>query len=320
MQLNRFLTKHATGVAAILGLTIFLIGAFMVKGFGSFLAIRAILVLSAFLGLASIGQTFTVILGGIDLSIPYMIGLGNVVVAKLIGDGFPFWYALVVILVLGTFVGILNGSIISLLDLPPLLITFGTGFIIYGSILLWTKGFPTGRAPQFITRLVSISSGVGPIPLPGIVLVFILAGLLVVLVLRKTVYGRQLYALGSNPEAAKLALVRPVRIWVIAYVISALCAAIAGIFLLGFTGSAMADVGVPYSFQTIGAVVLGGTAMTGGKGGYVGTIIGAIVIVELTTVLLGLRMPDALIQACLGLIIILLASVYGRDAHIRDRV
>jgi len=320
MRLSNFLSKNAIWVAAFLGVVIFLGGIFGIRGFGSMLTIRAILVLAAFLAIASIGQTFTMLLGGIDLSIPYMIGLGNVVLAKLIGDKFPFWYAILVILVLGILVGVVNGTLIAFFELPALIVTFGTGFIIYGSIQLWTKGFPTGRAPQFITKFVSIGSRFGPFPLPGIVLAFLVAIVLVVFTLRKTVYGRQLYALGSSSAAAKLALVKSGKIWIITYILSGLCAAIAGIFLLGFTGSAMADVGVPYSFQTVGAVVLGGTSIMGGRGSYLGTVVGSIVLVELATVLVGLGLSNALIQVCTGGIIIAMVSIYGREVHVRERV
>ena len=151
-------------------------------------------------------------------------------------------------------------------------------------------------------------------------LAFLVAIILVVFTLRKTVYGRQLYALGSSPDAAKLALVKSGKVWIITYILSGLCAAIAGIFLLGFTGSAMADVGVPYSFQTVGAVVIGGTSIMGGRGSYLGTVVGSIVLVELATVLVGLGLSNALIQVCTGGIIIVMVSIYGREVHVRERV
>lgn len=319
-SLNRVIQRNPLAVAAGLGLIIFIIGAFNIQGFTRIFALRAMLVLSAFLGIASIGQTLAVLLGGIDLSIPYIIGFGNVVAAKLYGDGIPFWLSIIIVLVFAGIIGAFNGSVSSRLKIHPLIITLGIGFCVKGAILLWTKGFPTGSAPEALTKFVSIGSTLGPIPLPGLVFFWVFLGLGVIFLLRNTVYGRQVYALGANPRAAELALVRPVKIWTITYAISAMCAALTGILLIGFTGSAMADVGEPYLFQSIGAVVVGGTAMIGGRGSYTGTIIGSIVLIELTTVMRGFGLPDNLVPAALGLIIIVLVSIYGREAHIRNRI
>jgi ribose transport system permease protein len=139
---------------------------------------------------------------------------------------------------------------------------------------------------------------------------------LVVLVLERTPYGRRLYALGSNPGAAPLALIDPVRMWVITYAASAFFAAVAGVLLLGFTGSAYGDVGQPYLFQTIAAVVVGGAALVGGRGSYLGTIAGVLVLTEINTLLIGLGFQPSAVQAALGLIIVLLVSLYGRERHV----
>lgn len=118
-----------------------------------------------------------------------------------------------------------------------------------------------------------------------------------VFVLRRTIYGRKLYALGSNIKAAELALIRPVAIWAITFGLSAMFAALAGILLLGFTGSSSATVGTPYLFQTVSAVVIGGTALIGGRGGFVGTVAGAIMLMELRTFLIGMGFSDAMVQS-----------------------
>ena len=102
----------------------------------------------------------------------------------------------------------------------------------------------------------------------------------------------------------------------ITYALSALFAAIAGVLLLGFTGSAYGDVGQPYLFQTIAAVVIGGTALVGGRGSYLGTVAGAVVLTEINTLLIGLGLQPSLVQAALGLVIILLVSLYGRERHV----
>ena len=141
-----------------------------------------------------------------------------------------------------------------------------------------------------------------------------------IFVLARTVYGRRLYALGSNPRAARLALVHPIRTWTITFALSAGFAAWAGILLLGFSGSAYAAVGAPYPFQSIAAVVIGGTVLVGGRGGYLGTVAGALCLIELTTVLVGLGLRPPLVQATLGATIVVLVSIYGREPHVRQLI
>jgi ribose transport system permease protein len=320
MSVNRFIQRHPLLVAASLAIIVFIVGAITIDGFARLFSLRAMLVLAAFLGIASVGQTLAVLLAGIDLSIPFVIGFGNVVAAKLTGDGMPFWQVVIIVLGLALLIGAFNGFTASRLKIHPLILTLGVGFIIEGAILLWTKGFPTGSAPKSVTQFVSIGSTLGPFPFPGLVLFWMAVAIVVVFLLRETIFGRQLYGLGANPAAAELALVRPVKIWTIAFALSAFFAALAGILLLGFTGSAMAAVGEPYMFQTIGAVVIGGTAMVGGRGSYVGTVIGSFALIELTTVLRGFGLPDSLVPAALGLLIIILVSIYGREPRIRDLV
>jgi ribose transport system permease protein len=108
--------------------------------------------------------------------------------------------------------------------------------------------------------------------------------------------------------------------WTITYALSALFAALAGVLLLGFTGSAYGDVGQPYLFQTIAAVVIGGTALVGGRGSFIGTVAGAIVLIELNTLLIGLGLQPSMVQAALGAVILLLVSLYGREPHVRNTI
>ena len=171
-----------------------------------------------------------------------------------------------------------------------------------------------------MTKFVSIGGSVGPIPVPWLVPAFILLTAAIILVLNRTPYGRRLFALGSNPRAAALALIDPFWMWVVTFALSAFFAAVAGVLLLGFTGSAYGDVGQPYLFQTIAAVVIGGTALVGGRGSFLGTVAGAVVLTQINTILIGLGLQPSLVQAALGLIIILLVSIYGREPHVRATI
>ncbi|WP_134680546.1 ABC transporter permease [Paracoccus ravus] len=306
----------AFGVA----LALHAIGTALIPGYSAPFAIRAMLVIAALLAVASVGQTLVVILGGIDLSIPFVIGFANVVAAQLYGQGWHFALVCVVVFGLAGLIGALNGALSRGLNIHPLIVTLGVGMIVQGLVLIWTKGFPSGSAPKAVSAFVSIGGHFGPLPVPALIPALVVLTLLILLVLERTPYGRQLYALGANPGAAPYALIRPLRIWTVTFAISALFAALAGVLLLGFTGSAYGDVGQPYLFQTIAAVVVGGAALVGGRGSFVGTLAGVLVLTEINTLLIGLNFAPASVQAAFGAIILLLVSLYGRERHFRTTV
>ncbi|RWB08231.1 MAG: ABC transporter permease [Mesorhizobium sp.] len=321
LRQNLFATTNARVVGAFcVAALLHLTGTVLIPGYSAPFAIRAMLVLASLLAVASIGQTLVVIMGGIDLSIPFVIGFANVVAAQLYGDGWNFVVVCGLVGALALIIGGLNGLISRSLDIQPLIVTLGIGMVVQGLVLLWTAGFPSGSAPQAVSSFVSIGGSAGPLPVPWLVPSLVVLAALVVLVLERTPYGRRLYALGSNPGAAPLALIDPVRMWVITYAASAFFAAVAGVLLLGFTGSAYGDVGQPYLFQTIAAVVVGGAALVGGRGSYLGTIAGVLVLTEINTLLIGLGFQPAAVQAALGFVIVLLVSLYGRERHVSTTI
>lgn len=306
--------------AFVIAAALHAIGTVLIPGYSAPFAIRAMLVIASLLAVASIGQTLVVILGGIDLSIPFVIGFANVVAAQLYGQGWNFALVCVVVAALAIAIGAINGALAQGLNIHPLIVTLGTGMIVQGLVLIWTKGFPSGSAPKAVSDFVSIGGTTGPLPVPPLVPALVVLTVLIVLVLERTPYGRQLYALGANPGAAPYALIRPVRVWALTFAASSFFAATAGVLLLGFTGSAYGDVGQPYLFQTIAAVVVGGAALVGGRGSFVGTLAGVLVLTQINTLLIGLGFQPASVQAALGAIILLLVSVYGRERHFRTSV
>lgn len=317
-----FLNTMAARIAGAFLVAVLLhgIGTALIPGYSAPFAIRAMLVIAALLAVASVGQTLVVILGGIDLSIPFVIGFANVVAAQLYGQGWHFGLVCVVVFGLAILIGAANGAVSRGLNIHPLIVTLGIGMIVQGLVLIWTKGFPTGSAPKAVSAFVSIGGSVGPLPVPALIPAMLVLILVIVLVLERTPWGRQLYALGSNPGAAPYALIRPLWIWSSTFAASAFFAALAGVLLLGFTGSAYGDVGQPYLFQTIAAVVVGGAALVGGRGSYIGTIAGVLVLTEINTLLIGLNFSPASVQAAFGAIILLLVSLYGRERHFRTTV
>ncbi len=298
--------------AFVIAAALHVAGTIMIPGYSSSFAIRAMLVIASLLAVASIGQTLVVILGGIDLSIPFIIGFANVVAAQLYGDGWNFVAVCLLVGVMALAIGAFNGFISRKLDIHPLIVTLGVGMVVQGCVLLWTAGFPSGSAPAAVSAFVSIGGSVGPLPVPWLVPSLVVLAALIILVLARSPYGRRLYALGSNPGAAPLALIDPVKMWSITFALSALFAAVAGVLLLGFTGSAYGDVGQPYLFQTIAAVVVGGAALVGGRGNYLGTIAGVILITLLQSILAVMQMPEAGRQIIYGVVIICMLLLYGR--------
>jgi ribose transport system permease protein len=139
-------------------------------------------------------------------------------------------------------------------------------------------------------------------------------------ILARTRIGRRIYQTGSNPVAAELALVNTRRVWTWAFAFSALCAAIVGVLLAGFSGSADATIGTQYLFSSVAAVIVGGTSIIGARGDYWRTVVGALIITVLTTVLLGHGYGTGDQQIVFGLVILIAVAGYGRDPRLRDRV
>jgi ribose transport system permease protein len=299
---------------------LFAVGAASIPGYASKGSIYSLLVLSSLLGLASLGQTLCVVVGGVDLSIPAVIGLADVVITQLYGSGWSFWTATLVILAIALAIGAANALISIVLGVHSLVITLGTGLVVAGGVLTWHHSAVTGTVPQWLITSVQVIGKTGPIPLPAIVVIWIVITVLTILFQRFTRLGREIYATGANPVAARLAHVRTTWVWVAAFAISALFAAITGIFFAGFSGGADASVGDPYLFETLTAIVVGGTSLLGGRGGYGRTVVGVLVITQLTTILIGQGSSAAMQEALLGLVVIALVALYGREPRVSSRL
>jgi ribose transport system permease protein len=304
--------------ACVVGLI--LVAGVSISGFYTLAAIRSELVLASLLGIAAAGQTLVVILGGIDLSIPALMTLTAVGISQLSYDHWSTAAALVVLAILCVMIGALNGLLSQLLRVHPLVVTLGTNFMVSGALLAWTKGNPQGSPPAFINSAAAASSSMGPIPLPPIVAVWLVVAIVVVVISTRTQVGRRMYAYGASPSAAGYALVRPRRLWMIVFGLSGLTAFVAGTMLAGFTGYGDLSVGDPYLFNTVAAVVLGGTSLLGGRGSYVRTIAGTLSLTLAELVLVGNGVGSSVQQVALGVIIVGFLALYGREPRVRDRV
>ena len=227
---------------------------------------------------------------------------------------------IVIVVLLALLVGALNGFLSAVLKLHPLIITLGTGFMVYGALLVYTKGVPPGQAPQILVNISSLAGKTLGIHLPFVIVVWAIIALLTIWLLRSTRFGRQIYAVGANSKAAELTLISRVRVWTFVFMGSAFLAAVTGILLAGYTGSGDVTVGSQYLFLSVGAVVIGGTSLLGGSGGYTGTIAGTILLTEISIVLVGMNVGPSMQEVLYGVIILIMISIYGRELHVKNRM
>ena len=239
-----------------------------------------ILQVAAFLGLVATGQTLVLIVGGIDLSQAGIVTLVNIVATSvMLGDDVNIAPAVLLSLLLAVVVGALNGLLVTLLRVTPLIATLGVNSILFGAALVYTGGAPHGEAAPSFGWLGQ--GNVGGIPVATIIWLLIAAA--VAWLTRATVYGRQLYATGANPLAARLMGVPVITITVSAYVLSSLTAAAGGLLITSYIGSPSLGIGNQFLLTSVAAVVVGGTALTGGIGSVIATVAGAIFITELNS-------------------------------------
>jgi ribose transport system permease protein len=292
----------------------------VVPGFLNVTSFKSLLLLTSLLGIAAVGQTLAILIGGIDLSIPAVIGLADVLFALLYGAGWPAAAAIAVVLVISVAIGLATGLLIRVLDMSPLVVTLATSSILIGAIWAGTHGEVVGAVPSWLTGFVSVIGTTGPIPMPSVVTTWLVLAATVFFIQQRTVLGRWIYAAGSNSRAASLAGVPLLGVWMTVFGLSAGLAAITGILLAGFSGAADPTIGQTYLFTTIAAVVVGGTSLIGGRGGYLRTISGCLVITELTTLFVGLGLDQAAQQICLGILIVVLVSLYARESPVSLRI
>ncbi|HET7493937.1 MAG TPA: ABC transporter permease [Candidatus Limnocylindrales bacterium] len=255
-------------------------------------------------------QTLVMLTAGIDLSVASTASMAAFIAASLFqGQGLAV--AIIVPLVIAVVIGIVNGVGIGVLRVHPLIMTLGMGLVVFGASNAWqllTVRSSTGVPPGI--RWIG-SSTVGGI-LPVSLLVFIPVAAIILLGLRRTGYGRLLYAIGDNPVAARLSGARSWQVLVVLYVISAVLAAVAGFLISGFTNVASVTLADPYLLPSVAAAVIGGTSIFGGRGGYSGTIVGALILTVATSLLYSLGFPEAVRQILFGLVIVLVAAGYTR--------
>ena len=271
--------------------------------------ISNMLLFAAPLGIVAAGQTLVMLTGGIDLSVASVATASAYLMAthSSLGVAPAILYGLGV----GFFVGLINGIGVALLRVQPLVMTLGTGLMTEGMLVVYSqkKMAEAPRVPQFIEDL-----GAGKFlgGIPNDLIVWAPLAIILIYVLRRTGYGRLLYAIGDNSKACTLAGIRVWRILLVNYVTCGLLAAVAGLIIVGGTDSAELRLAEVYLLPSVAAVIIGGTSIFGGRGGYSGTIVGALILTVLNSILTLLDVPESVRQILYGAIILLLAATYTR--------
>ncbi len=305
-------------IALLLAIGLFVLGGLVHPGFANYSPAISILRLAAFLGVVAAGQTLVIIGGGegIDLSVGSVITLGAILVYQIAnGSDQMVLPALLVALAVGAGIGTINGLGITLLLIPPLVMTLGMAGVVQGLILVVTQGKLTGAtAPIMVTLITSPLA----FEIPGVLLVWLLLGFVMWVLLERTVYGKQLFAIGVNRTTARLSGVRVPAVLVLTYALSGLLAALGGFVLLGYTQRVFLNLGADYTLPSVAAVVVGGTILAGGQGSYFGTMAGALVLTLLSSLLTTLLLPESVRQIVFGATLLLLLSAYGRQQRLRN--
>lgn len=304
-------------VALALIVLLLFVGNWLSPGFASGSQILRLLIVAALLGIVAAGQNIVILGGreGIDLSVGGVVSLAAIVAGNVMhGTDAAIFPAIAACLAVGAFFGLLNGLGVTLLRIPPLVMTLGMLGVLQGLLIVIRQGIPSGQAAPALSRFVTQPFLLG---LPGIIWLWAAIGLAMAFLLRRTVFGHRIYAIGSNEHAAWMAGV-PVRMMRISlFILSGMFAALAGVCLLGYSGSSFANVGEQYMLPSIIAVVFGGTSLAGGKGGYTGTMAGAVLLVILQSILTTVNIDESGRQMVFGATLLLLMLFYGRGRAMR---
>jgi ribose transport system permease protein len=259
--------------------------------------------IAAFLGLLATGATIVILLGHIDLSVPWVLTGAAILSTALVGSGNPVLGALAVpaALAFGALIGVINAAGVALLRIPSMVWTLAVNSMLLGLAVLNTGGFnPKGEASLL---MIGMASG-DLLGLPVSFLIWIAIALALTWLLKRTPFGRYLRAIGYNEKATFLSGVSTPSVLFAAFALAGMCSALGGVMLAGYANQAYQSMGDPFLLPTIAAVVIGGTSILGGRGGLFGTIGGALFITLLTSILSVMQIGDAWRNIIFGVIIL----------------
>ena len=271
---------------------------------------------ASFLGVIATGMMFVILVGQIDLSLPWVVTVGAMMSSALASYGtagailaIPFG------IFCGILIGLLNGFGVAYLRIPSMIITLATNAVAQGLMVVYTGGFSPQDSASPAMRYIATGSIIPSVP--NALICWIIIGSITVFVLTRTTFGRSVYAIGNRERAAYLSGLNTRRIVMLVFAISGGAAAFGGVLLAGYASKAAQSMGDAYLLPAIAAVVLGGTSILGGRGSYLGTVAGVLLITLLQSILSVMQMPEFGRQIVYGIVIVLMLLLYGREKRLR---
>lgn len=289
---SRISRETVSAITVAILCVVLLVGARLVSpSLGSWSQVETVLILGFFLVILSFGQGLVVLSGGLDLSLPATVTMGGILATSWVGAGNPdAWFLLPAVLLLCGAVGLVSAIGIVWLRVPPFIMTMAVSIIVSSLLLGYTNGTPRGASPEAASALMK--GHLFGMPSAVVFLIgFVVVGWLVQ---SRSVVGRYLYAVGTNVEAARIAGVPVTLMQIFPYVVSAMCAGFVGIALVGYSNGATLRMGQDYLLPSIAAVVIGGSSILGGRGTFLGTVGGAILLTTLGTIIAALGLQFGL--------------------------
>jgi ribose transport system permease protein len=267
---------------------------------------------ASFLGVIATGMMLVILLGQIDLSVPWVVAVGGMMSTAATGWG-PTGEAIAIPfgIVCGVALGFANGFGVAYLRLPSMIVTLAVNAVAQGLMVVHTGGFSPQDSSSAAMRL--IATGHTLFGIPNALIVWALVGGATVFLLSRTTFGRAIYGIGNRERAAYLSGVKTQRVVLFTFAIAGGLSAFGGILLAGYASKAAQAMGDAYLLPSIAAVVLGGASILGGRGSYIGTIAGVILITLLQSILSVIQMEEAGRQVIYGVVIIAMLLLYGRE-------
>jgi ribose transport system permease protein len=254
----------------------------------------------AIFGIIAVGQLLVILTAGIDLSVGSVLGLAGCVTAELLYHGIPIPIAILGGLALAVVGGLINGVLVAYAGLPPFIVTLGMLGIARGVVLVFTNANTIQPLPNAFSNIANGTI----IGVPNLLWIFVIVAVIAAFILRRTVFGRYIYAIGSNPESARLAGVPVKRVLVAVYAIAGLLAGVGGVLFTSRLNAGIPTAGTGYELNAIAACVIGGASLFGAKGGAFGAAAGALIVATLNNGGNLLAINSFYLQIIIGLLIL----------------
>lgn len=316
--LKGFVQKSPARMAFIIAALIYIITIAVTPSALNMGAIGSIIMLTLLLSFASAGQTIVLIGGGMDFGVGAVMSSAAILTTSIMQqENGHFLEVFVVAMAMGALVGLVNGVCSVKIGLPAMIVTMAVSNVVSRLQYVLTQGSPLGYAsPAFVS---SVSERLFGLPfLPSIVLYAIVLFPLVYFILNRSRFGKQVYLVGNNPVAARLNGISVHKVQILTYVISGLFSAFAGMLGAAYMMSARCQMFDEYAYNSLIAVIIGGTTLSGGVGTYTGSIAGSLVMVLLSNMLTTVGLPQPVRNICMGAVMVLLLALYNREKKVRQ--